>query len=251
MTTPIKTVVIIPPQSGTPIVDANGILTPAWRSYFSQVLTPRVNQLTNTAITSVNTAAQNGIVVSQTQTDNTYSQLLSLEQNLSLASFNGITGLSTSTPVANAGTGGVGIDTTVSRADHFHPASPGTGTVTSVSLSPANGFSGSVATSSTTPVITLTCSVAAGMVKSSGTGLVAAVAGADFVAPAGALGTPASGNLINCIFPVYAVGSLPSGVQGMRAMVNNALTPAFGVAVVAGGSVVTPVFYNGSQWVVG
>jgi hypothetical protein len=215
-------------------------------------LTPKVNQLANTAITSVNTTAQNGVVVSQTQTDNAYSQLLSLEQNLNLTSFNGITGLSNSTPLANSGTGGKGIGTTVARADHFHPlAGAGTGTVTSVSLSPANGFGGSVATSTTTPVITLTCSVAAGMVKSNGTGLVTAAAGTDFVAPAGALGTPASGNLINCIFPVYAVGSLPSGVQGMRAMVNNALAPAFGVAVAAGGSVVTPVFYNGSQWVVG
>ena len=34
---------------------------------------------------------------------------------------------------------------------------------------------------------------------------------------------------------VYAVGSLPAGVLGMRAMVNNALAPSFGVAVAAAG----------------
>ena len=50
---------------------------------------------------------------------------------------------------------------------------------------------------------------------------------------------------------VYAVGSLPAGTQGMRAMVNNALAPTYGATAIAGGSVVTPVFYNGSAWIVG
>ena len=50
---------------------------------------------------------------------------------------------------------------------------------------------------------------------------------------------------------IYAVGSLPTGVQGMRAMVNNALAPAFGSPVAGGGAIVTPVFYNGTAWIVG
>ena len=49
----------------------------------------------------------------------------------------------------------------------------------------------------------------------------------------------------------YAVGSLPSGQTGMRAMVSNALAPTFGATVVAGGAVTVPVFYNGTTWCVG
>jgi hypothetical protein len=63
--------------------------------------------------------------------------------------------------------------------------------------------------------------------------------------------TASTGAFTSINLTVYAVASLPSGVQGMKAMVNNALTPSFGVAVVGGGTVVTPVFYNGSAWIVG
>lgn len=54
----------------------------------------------------------------------------------------------------------------------------GSGTVTSVSVTTANGFAGSVATSSTTPTITLNTTVT-GIVKGDGTSISAAVAG-DF-----------------------------------------------------------------------
>lgn len=47
----------------------------------------------------------------------------------------------------------------------------------------------------------------------------------------------------------YTVSTLPTGVVGMNAYVTDALTPTYLVAVVGGGSVVTPVFYNGSAWV--
>jgi hypothetical protein len=56
------------------------------------------------------------------------------------------------------------------------------GTVTSVSVVTANGLSGSVATSTTTPAITLTTTVT-GVVKGNGTALSAASAGTDYVAP--------------------------------------------------------------------
>ena len=49
----------------------------------------------------------------------------------------------------------------------------------------------------------------------------------------------------------YLVANLPTGVLGRRAFVTNALAPAFGSAVVGGGAVNVPVFYNGSTWVVG
>ena len=50
---------------------------------------------------------------------------------------------------------------------------------------------------------------------------------------------------------IYAVAGLPAGSQGMRAMVNNALAPTYGAAVVGGGAVVTPVFHDGTSWKVG
>lgn len=61
------------------------------------------------------------------------------------------------------------------------------GTVTSVSVASANGFAGTVATATTTPAITISTSVT-GIIKGDGTGLSAAVAGTDYLAPA-AIGT--------------------------------------------------------------
>lgn len=53
------------------------------------------------------------------------------------------------------------------------------------------------------------------------------------------------------VLPVYAVGGLPAGIVGARAMVNNALAPVWGTPVVAGGAVTVPVFFNGAAWTVG
>jgi hypothetical protein len=52
-------------------------------------------------------------------------------------------------------------------------------------------------------------------------------------------------------FGGYTVATLPAGVVGAKAYVTNALTPVFGSTVVGGGSVTVPVFYNGSNWIVG
>ena len=60
----------------------------------------------------------------------------------------------------------------------------GSGTVTSASVVSANGFAGSVATSTTTPAITLTTSIT-GILKGNGTAMSAAVAGTDYVTPTG------------------------------------------------------------------
>ena len=56
------------------------------------------------------------------------------------------------------------------------------GTVTSVSVVSANGFAGTVATSTTTPAITLTTSVT-GVLKGNGTAISAAVVNTDYLAP--------------------------------------------------------------------
>lgn len=57
----------------------------------------------------------------------------------------------------------------------------GTGTVTSVSVVTANGLAGTVATSTTTPAITLSTTVT-GLLKGNGTAISAAVSGTDYLA---------------------------------------------------------------------
>ena len=47
----------------------------------------------------------------------------------------------------------------------------------------------------------------------------------------------------------YTVAGLPVGTQGDTAFVTDALAPAFLTAVVGGGAIVTPVFYDGTNWV--
>jgi len=73
----------------------------------------------------------------------------------------------------------------------------GSGTVTSASVISANGFGGTVATATTTPAITISTSIT-GVLKGNGTAISAAVSGTDYIAPAGALGTPSSGTLTSC-----------------------------------------------------
>lgn len=58
------------------------------------------------------------------------------------------------------------------------------GTVVNFSLVPANGFSGTVASSTTTPALTLTVTVASGSItKSNGSALVAATPDVDYLTP--------------------------------------------------------------------
>jgi hypothetical protein len=58
----------------------------------------------------------------------------------------------------------------------------GGGTVTSASVVSANGFTGTVATATTTPAITLTTSIT-GVLKGNGTAILAATAGTDYQVP--------------------------------------------------------------------
>ena len=64
----------------------------------------------------------------------------------------------------------------------------GSGTVTSASVVSANGFSGSVATPTTTPAITISTSVT-GLLKGNGTGVSAATVGADYSVGTSSLAT--------------------------------------------------------------
>ena len=47
----------------------------------------------------------------------------------------------------------------------------------------------------------------------------------------------------------YTVATLPAGVTGARAYVTDAAAPTYNGALTGGGTVVVPVFYNGSAWV--
>jgi hypothetical protein len=69
------------------------------------------------------------------------------------------------------------------RADGTWAApSSGAGTVTSASVTSANGFAGTVATPTTTPAITISTTIT-GLLKGNGTALSAATAATDYVAP--------------------------------------------------------------------
>ena len=64
---------------------------------------------------------------------------------------------------------------------------------------------------------------------------------------------PSNASLTALTTAAVAVSALPSAASSawQRRFVNDALTPVFLAAVVGGGAVVTPVFSDGSQWVVG
>lgn len=47
----------------------------------------------------------------------------------------------------------------------------------------------------------------------------------------------------------FTVATLPAGTQGDTAFVTDALVPTFLATIVGGGTVVTPVFFNGTNWV--
>lgn len=73
----------------------------------------------------------------------------------------------------------------------------------------------------------------------------------------GALGstTPAAGSFTTMTATStirsggFTVASLPAGVIGTRAYVTDATAPTLGAALVGGGLITIPVFYNGTIWV--
>lgn len=139
-------------------------------------------------------------------------------------------------------------------------AGSGGGTVSSVSVTSANGFAGTVADATTTPAITLTTSIT-GVLKGNGTAISAATsgtdysagtsalatgilksttttgaltiatAGTDYVAPGGALGTPSSGTLTNCTFPTFNQNTTgtAANVTGIVAVANGGTGNANGI----------------------
>jgi hypothetical protein len=88
----------------------------------------------------------------------------------------------------------------------------GSGTVTSAGVATANGFSGTVANPTTTPTITITVPVT-GLLKGNGTGVSAAAAGTDFIAPTGS-GASLTGLTFGQIGGAVAPAALPIATTG-------------------------------------
>lgn len=160
---------------------------------------PSVNAIT--ALTGDGTATGPGSVPFTLSTVNsnigTFAALTINAKGLSTAGANLSGDISTSGAVSTLATvnSNVGSFTnaniTVNGKGLITAASNGTvnpGTVTTVSIVPANGFAGTVATATSTPAITLTTS-ASGVLKGSSGSLVAATSGTDYSAGTSALAT--------------------------------------------------------------
>jgi hypothetical protein len=90
-------------------------------------------------------------------------------------------------------------------------------------------------------------------------GIYAAGATGVYVTDTGIFGvgttSPSANTKIDASGPIraggYTVATLPTGVVGARAYVTDAVTAVFMATPTGGGSVKTPVFFNGSVWVCG
>jgi hypothetical protein len=85
----------------------------------------------------------------------------------------------------------------------------GSGTVTTVSVVSANGFSGTVANAGTTPAITMQTSVT-GMLKGNGTAISAAVAGTDYSGPGNFVIRETPTGLINSSNTTFTLANTPA-----------------------------------------
>ena len=105
----------------------------------------------------------------------------------------------------------------------------GSGTVTSVSVTSANGFAGTVATATTTPAISISTTIT-GVIKGNGTAISAATAGTDYSAGTSALAT-------GILKSTTTTGALTIAVAGDFPTLNQSTTGS--AATVSGTNVVT------------
>jgi hypothetical protein len=114
------------------------------------------------------------------------------------AAFNALSPLTTAGDTLYGGASGAGTRLAIGTAGQVLTvnsgatapqwSTPTTGTVTSVSVTSANGFAGTVATSTTTPAITISTSIT-GLLKGNATAISAATSGTDYSAGTSALTT--------------------------------------------------------------
>ena len=145
----------------------------------------------------------------------------------------------TAIPTANTTTTGL-----LTNTDWNTFNGKGVGSVTSASVVSANGFSGSVATATSTPAITITTSIS-GMLKGATSALVAATAGTDYSAGTAALAT-------GILKSTTTTGALTIAVAGDFPTLNQSTTGSAGSVANAvtfnnaGTGAVSGTTYNGS-----
>lgn len=102
-----------------------------------------------------------------------------------------------------------GIGSAAGTWDSAYTSAGGSGSVTGVSVVHANGFDGTVANASTTPAITIKTDVT-GLLKGNGTGVAAAAAGTDYVAPSGFVFNETPAGTKNGINPTFTLANTPN-----------------------------------------
>ena len=161
---------------------------------------------------------------------------------------NGGTGQSTATNAINAllpsQSGQSGKILTTNGTNTSWAAVSGTGSVTSVSVVSANGLAGTVASSTTTPAITLSTTVT-GVLKGNGTAISAATAGTDYQAPITLTTTGTSGaatfvgNTLN--IPQYTGGGGSGTVTSVAQSFTGGLISVSGSPVTSSGTLALTV----------
>jgi len=111
----------------------------------------------------------------------------------------------------------------------------GGGTVTAVSVTSANGFTGTVATSTTTPAITITTSIT-GVLKGNGTAISAATAGTDYQAPIGTISGLVKGNGANALTAAVAGTDYAPGTSALTTGIVKSTTTTGALTIAVSGT---------------
>ena len=157
--------------------DASGKFSAVWQSWITRVQSV-LNALTASG-TSSGRPTQN-LYVGQPYFDTSLNQIVWWNGSAWIKDAPATTGTSILSGDGNGGFTPVTIGTGLFYVGHTLSGTGGT--LTSLSVATQNGFAGTVATPSTTPVITLSTTVS-GLLKGNGTEISAAVIGVDY-APA-------------------------------------------------------------------